>query len=283
MKVVLLGTGGPRPDPVRAATTTLIRYRDQDILFDSGRGVVVQMTKAGVPLAKLGPVFVTHHHFDHIGDLYDVMLATWMSGRKGALQIYGPPDTTRIVDALLTQVYDKDWKWRSMGEPSFGGWKPITVTDIAAGDVIEGPGWRVTPYKVRHGDGLGFPTAFLQRWICYGYRFEAEGKVIAISGDTVDCPGLEALAKGADVLVHCCYMARAEVENEHFARVAEHTLPTSDEVGRIAASAGCKTLVLTHHRPRSRTDYAAPLTEEVRQHFSGRVIVGEDLMEIDVQ
>lgn len=107
--------------------------------------------------------------------------------------------------------------------------------------------------------------------------------MIAISGDTVDCPGLAALAKGADVLVHCCYMARAEVENEHFARVAEHTLPTSDEVGRIAASAGCKTLVLTHHRPRSRTDYAAPLTEEVRQHFSGRVIVGEDLMEIDVQ
>ena len=45
MKVVLLGTGGPRPDPVRAATTTMIRYRDQNILFDSGRGVVVQMTQ----------------------------------------------------------------------------------------------------------------------------------------------------------------------------------------------------------------------------------------------
>lgn len=282
MKVVLLGTGGPRPDPVRAATTTLIRYRDQNILFDSGRGVVVQMTKAGVPLATLGPVFVTHHHFDHIGDLYEVMLATWMSGRKGALQIYGPPETERIVDALLTQIYDKDWKWRSMGEPTFGGWKPISVTDIHAGETVEGRGWRVTPFKVRHGDGLGFPSAFLQRWICYGYRFEADGKVIAISGDTVDCPGLEALARGADVLVHCCYMARAEIENEHFARVAEHTLPTSDEVGRIAARAGCKTLVLTHHRPRSRTDFAELLTSEVRRHFSGELFIGEDLMQVEV-
>lgn len=282
MKVVLLGTGGPRPDPNRAATTTMIRFRGGNILFDAGRGVVVQMVKAGIPLATLGPVFVTHHHFDHIGDLYDIMLATWMSGRKGPLMIYGPPETERIADALLTQIYDKDWKWRSMGEPSFGGWKPISVTDIQAGGTIDGDGWRVTPYTVRHGDGLGFGDAFLQRWICYGYRFEAEGKVIAISGDTVDCPGLEALAAGADVLVHCCYMARAEIENEHFARVAEHTLATADEVGRIAARAGCKTLALTHHRPRSRTDYAELLTAEVRKSFSGRVIVGEDLTEIEV-
>lgn len=281
-RIVLLGTGGPRPDPKRNATTTLIRLGSQNILFDAGRGVVVQMTKAGVPLNTLGPVFITHHHFDHIGDLYDVMLSTWMQGRKGALQIYGPPDTERIAEALLTQVYDKDWKWRSMGEPAFGGWKPIAVTDIAAGQTFEGDGWRVTPYRVRHGDGLDFPKAFLQRWTCYGYRFEAGGRVIAISGDTVDCPGLEELAKGADVLVHCCYMARAEIENEHFARVAQHTLPTSDEVGRIAARAGCGTLVLTHHRPRARTDYAELLAGEAREHFSGRILVGEDLMEIDV-
>jgi ribonuclease Z len=124
-KVVLLGTGGPRPDPNRNATTTLIRLGDENVLFDSGRGVVLQMVKAGVPLKSLGPVFITHHHFDHIGDLYDVMLTTWMQGRDKPLNIYGPPDTRRIVDALLTQLFDKDWQWRSMGEPSFGGWKPV--------------------------------------------------------------------------------------------------------------------------------------------------------------
>ena len=86
MKVVLLGTGGPRPDPRRNATTTLIRHGDENILFDAGRGVTVQLVKAGVPLAAVNPVFITHHHFDHIGDLYDVMLATWMAGRKDALR-----------------------------------------------------------------------------------------------------------------------------------------------------------------------------------------------------
>ena len=282
MKVILLGTGGPRPDPSRNASTTLIRLGEENILFDAGRGVVVQMAKAGVPLERVNPVFITHHHFDHIGDLYDVMLASWMHGRKDALRVYGPPETRRIVDALLTQVYDKDWQWRSMGEPSFGGWKPIAATDIESGAVIEGERWKVTCDRVLHGDGLGFPAAFLQRWLCYGYRFEAEGKVVAISGDTVDCAGLARLAQDADVLVHCCYMASAEIENEHFRRLAQHTLAAGDTVGKIAARANARTLVLTHHRPRRDDRYLQTLAEEVARDFSGRIVVGQDLTEIEV-
>jgi ribonuclease Z len=136
MKIVLLGTGGPRPDPKRNASTTLIRLRDENILFDAGRGVVNQMVRADVPLNAVNPVFITHHHFDHIGDLYDVALATWMYGRKDPLRIYGPPETRRIVDALLTQVYDKDWQWRSLGEPALGGWRPIVAEDVAPGLVF---------------------------------------------------------------------------------------------------------------------------------------------------
>jgi ribonuclease Z len=282
MKVVLLGTGGPRPDPLRNASTTLIRIGNENILFDAGRGVVLQLVRAGVPLAEVGPVFITHHHFDHIGDLYDVMLATWMHGRAAPLAIYGPPETERIVDALLGQVLDKDWKWRSMGEPTFGGWKGASVTDIVPGPVLDTGRWKISAERVVHGDGLGFPPAFLDRWLCLGYRFEAEGKVIAISGDTVACEGVERLARGADVLVHCCYMAEAEIENEHFRRTSQFTLAAGDTVGKIAARAGAKTLVLTHHRPRRDQRMLDVLAEEVARDFSGRIIVGADLTEIDV-
>lgn len=282
MKVILLGTGGPRPDPKRNASTTLIRLGEENILFDAGRGVVNQLVRAGVPLNGVNPVFITHHHFDHIGDLYDVMLSTWMYGRKEPLRIYGPPETRRIVDALLTQVYDKDWQWRSIGEPSFGGWKPVIAEDIAPGPVLDTGRWKVSAEPVVHGDGLGFPPAFLQRWKCYGYRFEAEGKVIAISGDTIACDGLDRLARNADVLVHCCYMASAEIENEHFRRLAEHTLAAADSVGKIAARANAKTLVLTHHRPRKDERMLEKLAEEIARDFSGRIVVGEDLTEIDV-
>jgi ribonuclease Z len=40
--------------------------------------------------------------------------------------------------------------------------------------------------------------------------------------------------------------------------------------------------VLTHHRPRSDERVLKVLAEEVARDFSGRIIVGEDLMEIDV-
>jgi ribonuclease BN (tRNA processing enzyme) len=52
-------------------------------------------------------------------------------------------------------------------------------------------------------------------------------------------------------------------------------------VGRIAAEAQVKTLVLSHFVPGddpSITD--EQWTEGVRRHYKGRVIVGRDLMEI---
>ena len=176
MEVILLGTGGPRPDPRRMATTTLIRLGDENILFDAGRGVMVQLSKAGVPLGAIKTVFLTHHHFDHIGDLYDVMLNSWMHGRKDELRIYGPPDTERLVNTLITQVYDKDITWRDRGEPTFGGWKPVVATDVVPGPVLDTGRWKINAELVSHGDGLDMPPAFLQRWMCLGYRFEAEGK-----------------------------------------------------------------------------------------------------------
>jgi ribonuclease Z len=47
---------------------------------------------------------------------------------------------------------------------------------------------------VVQGHGLDFPSAFTHRWVCLGYRIEAEGKVITISEDSVVCEGLEHLA-----------------------------------------------------------------------------------------
>lgn len=126
-----------------------------------------------------------------------------------------------------------------------------------------------------HGDGLGLPAAFLQRWQCYGYRFEGEGKVVAISGDTIACEGINRIARDADVLVHCCYMASAEIDNDHFRRVVQHSLAGGDTVGKIASRANAKKLVLTHHRPRRDDGMLKQLREEVARDFSGPIIIGE--------
>ena len=97
MKLTLLGTGGPIPDPTRHGSAAALEVGGARLLFDAGRGVVLQMTRAGIPVEEVGPVFVTHHHYDHIGDLADVILTGWLQGRRRPLRVVGPPGTESIA------------------------------------------------------------------------------------------------------------------------------------------------------------------------------------------
>ncbi len=79
MKLTLPGTGGPLPDPSRHGSAAVLEIGDARLLFDTGRGVALQLVRAGVPIERVQPIFITHHHYDHIGDLADVILATFQS------------------------------------------------------------------------------------------------------------------------------------------------------------------------------------------------------------
>jgi ribonuclease BN (tRNA processing enzyme) len=52
-----------------------------------------------------------------------------------------------------------------------------------------------------------------------------------------------------------------------------------EAVGKMAAHANVKTLVLTHLTQRAGTDDYTPWAEEVKKHFSGQVLIAKDLME----
>ena len=53
-----------------------------------------------------------------------------------------------------------------------------------------------------------------------------------------------------------------------------------EEVSRIAAEAGVKTLVLNHFVPDGNPAADAAWLPTARSHFSGQVILGRDLMEL---
>ena len=111
MKVTLLGTGPPI-NPNRFQSSALIEIGSDLLLFDAGGGALHQLLVSGVDLSRLGPIFITHHHYDHINDLYPVILSTATLGRVDTLHIYGPGGTQQIVDALLNGVYAPDIRFR---------------------------------------------------------------------------------------------------------------------------------------------------------------------------
>jgi ribonuclease BN (tRNA processing enzyme) len=124
--------------------------------------------------------------------------------------------------------------------------------------------------------------------IAFAYRFDTSDRSIVISGDTNESDVLVRLAKGADVLVHEVMLAERVKEmlsalpnHEMLARsvIGHHT--TAEQVGRVAALAGVKLLVLSHLVPAE--DPTVPDEEwlaPVRRYFKGPVVVGRDLLDI---
>ena len=122
----------------------------------------------------------------------------------------------------------------------------------------------------------------------YAYRFETKHGSVVFSGDTAYAPALAELAKDADILVHEIMSPPGietllrRVPNSAALRkhlLASHTQP--EEVGKIAAQAHVKTLVLNHFVPGDDPTLGSETwTEGVRKHFSGNIVVGKDLLEI---
>eukprot|EP00897_Mesotaenium_endlicherianum_P003424 jgi/Mesen1/3109/ME000184S02167 len=130
----------------------------------------------------------------------------------------------------------------------------------------------------------------------YGFKFASPDGTLVLSGDTCKCPNLLEAAKGADALVHEVFIAREiharppppwlDEDTFHLFSPKDsqtniqgyHTL--DDEVGKIANEAGVGMLVLTHLVPPDPDK--AKLLEVVGQDYSGPIVVGEDLMTINV-
>jgi ribonuclease BN (tRNA processing enzyme) len=75
------------------------------------------------------------------------------------------------------------------------------------------------------------------------------------------------------------WQAMSEAERAGIMRQATEAHLSLADIGEMATRAGVKTVVLTHLTSRPGTDDYQPWAAEVRKHFSGPVIVANDLME----
>lgn len=280
MKLHLLGTGTPILDAARPASTALLVELDSaNLLFDAGRGVTMQLLKQGKSPLELDAIFITHHHYDHICDLGEVLLAIWHNGRSHPLPIYGPMGTSSIVAALLGHVYSRDIAFTQAHEPdTLHVHDLFQVIDISPGWSLHSDYGYISAEKMSHGDNLGLSA---EQWLCLGYRLEAENKVLAIAGDTVACSGLNKVAQDADALVLSCYLAEAEVAALHSEALVHYIIASSGQVGQIASQANVKSLILTHFRRKS-AEMMASLADDVRATFYGSLHIAEDLMVIEI-
>ena len=284
MRITFLGTGGPRPDPTRQGPATLVEASRLSLLFDAGRGVATQLAKAGVSVENLDAVFITHHHYDHIGGLADLIMAAWNNGRTRPLPITGPSGTGDIINGMFDHVYARDINFRIAEEWVHGRAldhprELVEVREVVSQRMDLPNGVQVTVGQVEHGS-KGIELS-LEEWSACGYRVSAEGRNVAISGDAVAGLELASLATNADALVMCAYLAQDEITTSEDEFLAESVLSGAPQAATFAVDANVARLMLTHIREKS-DDAVARMRDQVAAVFPGEVIVGHDLLTIDL-
>ncbi len=105
LRVTLLGTGSPMPDPNRAGPATLVSAGGEHYLVDAGRGVLMRLAAADLGAPDLAAVLITHLHSDHITDLNDIVTTRWvMSMEPAPLTIVGPVGTKAVVAHIVASL-----------------------------------------------------------------------------------------------------------------------------------------------------------------------------------
>ncbi|THD66890.1 MBL fold metallo-hydrolase [Phenylobacterium sp.] len=257
LKVTFCGTSGPLPVKDRAKTCVAIQAGPAMYMVDVGPESTKNMQAWRMPMAAARAVFLTHLHSDHIGEVGEFNMQSWVAGRPAPLILVGPPGTDKVADGF-NEVYGPDHGFRNAHHehdavklPIAAGLLKAQVVPVPASGtavVWNQDGLKVTAIVVHHNPATP----------AYGYRFDYKGRSVVVSGDTIKWPPLAAAAKGADVLIHEAQnadMTRQMVQglqmmgNGRMSSIMADTLTyhtTPVEAADIARMAGVKRLVLYH-------------------------------------
>lgn len=274
IKVTLLGTGCPAPVMERFGPSTLVEAAGQKLIFDTGRGAMQRLKQANVRWQDIDGVFFTHLHSDHVVGFPDLWLTGWLVGerRDRPLSVFGPAGTKDMV-YHFEQAFKFDIRIRIEDDRCQPEGAVIEATDIKEGIVYQKGGVKVTAFEVDHPP---VKPAF-------GYRIDAGGRCVVLSGDTRFSENLIRHAQGVDLLIHEIIapdsLSRAGYLSDRIARIAaHHTAP--EQAGEVFARVKPKLAVYSHIvHPDATTDELIPPTRKV---YSGPLEIGEDLMVIEV-
>ena len=285
MRITLLGTGTPAPSLKRQGSGYLIEVGGDTIVFDHGPGAHHRLIESGHRAVDVTHAFFSHLHYDHCIDYPRLVLQRWDQGadRIPDLEVYGPTPIARMTEQLFGDdgVYGPDIRARVRHRSSLdvfearGGTLPRQrpaprVREVHAGDVVHGKAWTITVGRATHVE---------PELECLAFRVDGDEGSVCYTGDSGASDAIVELAQGCDVLIHM---------NHHFSgsepSVAYRRACGNHRDNAVTAHrAGVKTLVLTHLLSQiDQPGLREQIVHEIQEEFDGRVIWGEDLMEITV-
>lgn len=284
-RVFVLGAGTPTPTSARFGTAQVLQLGDQHIMFDCGPAATDKLVKAGLFPTQISHLFFTHHHFDHDVDYPCFLLTRWdqCGDQIDDLKVIGPTLTETLTHRLLdeeTGAFAHDWiaRVKTKGSQRLhelrGGTLPrrppvVDAKDVGPGKVYSGPDWEVTASTAAH----------VQPWLdSLAYRVDHPDGSIVFTGDTSPCQSVADLAKGADVMICCCWDDQDRMEER-----GESGMCGTVKAAQLAQDAGVKKLVLTHIGPElDRHGDMEKGIGDIARVYDGEIVFSEELMSFEV-
>jgi len=297
MNLTFLGTGDDIPSRSRNHTSILLRFNEENILFDCGEGTQRQFRKAGLNPCKITRILITHWHGDHVLGLPGLLSTLAMSGYNKTLYIYGPEGIKeRIKKVLDVFNFYKNYE--------------IKIEEVKSGVFYEGKNFYLSCEEMEHGiptlaysfvnkRGIridkeklkksGLPEGpLLQKLkegkdITYeGKKFKAkdlvyeeEDKKISVVLDTKLNKKIVPFVKESDILI-----SEGTYSKELTKEAEEHLHLTVTQAAEVAKKAKVKKLILTHISSRYLKDMKS-LLSEAKEVFSESYLV-KDLDSVEV-
>jgi ribonuclease BN (tRNA processing enzyme) len=245
MRLTVIGGSGGHPGHGRPCSGYLVEADGFGLLIDPGYGVATALSAGEWP--AFDAVLVSHAHPDHCADLNPILRErAWADPPMPPLPVHALPGT---LDAVL-----------ALDRPE------LLAGSYELHDLDAGAEQDIGPFRVQTAI-LPHPRPNL------GMRITAGGRSLVYTGDCGPSEELVRLADGADLL-----LAEASYADAVRPEVVG-ALSSAADVGREAASAGVRQLILTHLMP--RTDEAEALAAAARA-FAGPIEIARPGLVVDV-
>jgi ribonuclease BN (tRNA processing enzyme) len=221
MRLTVLGRSPASPNAGEACAGYLVEGGGGRVLIDVGPGVVAQLLRHHHP-DELDAVVVSHMHADHMLDLVTLRYVyPWRSRPKDQrLQVVMPPGS---ADQLLDLA-------RGVGNPRHFE-DTFRLSEHDGSSSMRFAGLELRPIETVH---------YIP---CWGFRAEAEGRVLGYTADTGPADVVGQIGDDADLLLSEATLRSLE-EDARPPEPRGHLLPA--EAGTYAREAGSRRLLLTH-------------------------------------
>ena len=260
-QIIMLGTGSAF---VTRCYNTCFVIEDNGtrLLVDAGggNGVLCQMEDAGIAMADIHDLFVTHCHTDHIlGTVWVVRKVVQLakagdSAARLAVHAHGKAlDTVQALCSLT--LAPKDMAIAS---------ERVTLHRLEDGDAFAVGGMEVRCFDIRSTKERQF-----------GFRATlASGRSVVCLGDEPFNEANRPVARDADWLMHEAFCLHAD--SGRFKPYEKHH-STALDAGRDAASLGAGGLIIYHTEDKTLATRKEAYAAEAATAFGGRIVVPDDL------